>query len=100
MSDVEKRAGEREQSSAVVYHTTEDLEETDLSTAVLAGLDSVPGYDVEDSDTVVFDHIDLDALDELFARKESDDPQGRVTFPIGEYLVTATASGEITIRIN
>lgn len=98
MSDVGKGIDGREQSGAVVYHTMVDPEETNLSTAVLAGLDSVPGYDVEDDDTVVFDRIDLDALDELFNCQKGDDPQGRVTFPIGEYSITATAAGEITVR--
>lgn len=88
-----------EKNGTVVYRSTVDLEETELSTAILIGLDSVPGYDVENSDTVVFDHIDLDALDELFISAGIDEPQGRITFPIEEYRVTATAAGEIIIRI-
>lgn len=61
-------------------------------------LDSVSGYDVENSDTVVFDHVDLDALDELFNTPDDEVPRGRVTFPVEQYEVTVTATGEITIR--
>lgn len=81
----------------VVYQTTVDLDETELSTAVLMALDSVPGYDIENSDTVVFDSVDLDALDELFTATGSDRHDGQVTFPAGEYQVTATAAGEVTV---
>lgn len=83
----------------VVYQTTTDLEETELSTAVLMALDSVPGYDIESSETVVFDCIDLDALDELFTAAGSDRQYGQVTFPVEEYQVTATAAGEITVCV-
>lgn len=81
----------------VVYQTTVNLAETELSTAVLMSLESIPGYDIENGDTVVFDSIDLDALDELFTTT-TDTPRGCVTFPVDEYQLTVTASGEITIR--
>ncbi len=98
MSDADNGVSRAERNGTVVYHSTEDLDKTELSTAVLAGLDSVPGYDVENGDTVVFDHIDLDALDELFSHAKIGDPRGQVTFSIGGYQVTVTADGEIIIR--
>lgn len=79
----------------VVYQTTANLDETELSTAILMALDSVPGFDIENSEAVIFDSVDLDALDELFTA--SDSHRGQVTFPAGEYQVTATAGGEITV---
>lgn len=98
MSDTEGRSHPSKTGGTVVYRSTEDLERTELSTAVLTALGSVPGYDLEDGDTVVFDHIDLDALDELFGHASTGDSRGRVTFPIDGYRVTATAGGEITVR--
>jgi hypothetical protein len=82
----------------VVYQTTADLDEMELSTAVLMSLESLPGYDVENGETVVFDSVDLDALDELFTMPTADTPRGCVTFPVDEYQLTVTAAGEITIR--
>lgn len=61
-------------------------------------LDAVPGYDLENSNSVVFEHIDLDALDDLFRSVDGTDRTGQVTFPVDGYEITATADGEITIR--
>lgn len=83
----------------IVYRTTVDLENgMELSTGILMALDSVPGYDIENSDTVVFDHVDLDALDELFTAVDGTQRQGQVTFPVDRYQVTVTAAGEITVH--
>lgn len=70
---------------------------TELSTSVLMALDEVPGYDIEEADGVVFEQVDLGALDDLFRPIEGTERQGRVTFPIDGYEVTVTAAGEITI---
>jgi hypothetical protein len=89
----------RSEKEAVVYHSRpENDEDANLSTRVLAALDSVPGYDIENSETVLFDHIDLDALDELFKPVAGQPRHGEVTFPVDQYEVTVTADGEITIR--
>lgn len=94
MSDIQDTGGER-----VVHRSTHDpMDQTALSTNVLVALDSVAGYDLENGDTVIFDHIDLDALDELFRPVSGVPRTGRVTFSIDGYEVTATAAGEITIR--
>jgi hypothetical protein len=98
MSHTEDGNDRTESDGPVVYRSTVDPdEETPFSTGVLMALDSVPGFDVEDSDTVVFDHVDLGALDELF-RPVDGESQARVTFPVDGYEVTVTAAGEITIR--
>ena len=70
---------------------------SELSTSVLMALDEVPGYDIEEADGVVFEQIDLGALDNLFRPIEGVEREGRVTFPIDGYEVTVTAAGEITI---
>lgn len=92
-------AGQRGRESAIVHRTAHDFgDDTDLSTRVLLTLDSVPGYDVENGDTVVFDHVDLDALDALFRPVGGTARDGRVSFTVDEYEVTATASGAVTVR--
>ena len=70
---------------------------SELSTSVLMALDEVPEYDIEEADGVVFERIDLGALDELFRPVEGTEREGHVTFPIDGYEVTVTAGGEITI---
>lgn len=96
MSKAESKDSGCQNEGAVVYRSTGN-DHTELSTSVLMALDSVPGYDMENSETVVFDHIDLDALDELFSQAERTSRQQKVTFPVADYKVTATATGEITI---
>lgn len=81
----------------VVYHSGKSDGEA-LSTSVLEALDSVPGFDIENSDSVVFNHVDLDALDDLFTAPIGETPRGRVTFPIDDYEVTVTAAGEVIVR--
>lgn len=98
MSRTGKRDSRVNMDRSVVYQTTSDLDETELSAAVLLALDSVPEYDVENSDAVVFDYVDLDALDELFTTDGSETPRGQVTFPVDDFEVTVTAAGEIIIR--
>lgn len=95
----ESRGGNRLQTDnpVVVRSAPNDRDETALSTRVLMALDSLPDYDVENSETVVFDHIDPDALDNLFDHVAEESRRGRVTFPIDRYEVTVTAAGEITI---
>ena len=99
MSDCSVPQESRQTAESVVHQSYHDVDgDTSLSTAILLALDSVSTYDVEHGDTVVFDHIDLDALDDLFAPVDGTDRSGSVTFTVEEYEVTATADGEITIR--
>lgn len=84
---------------SIVQRTEHDFDDdVNLSTKVLLTLDSVPGYDIEDSDTVVFDRIDLDALNEVFRPVGGTPRDGQVRFTVDGYEVTATADGEITVR--
>lgn len=98
MDSAGKEKDQAEDRDRIVYHTEPDSRETEISTSILMALDSIPGYDIEDSETVVFDHIDLDALDELFSPLDGRPRSGQITFDIDKYEVTATASGAITIR--
>lgn len=88
---------ERDDDPSIVYQTIHD-DDTELSTSVLMALESVPEFDMEDTDNVVFDDIDLDALDDLFRSANGTERDGRVVFPAGQYDVTVTAAGQITIR--
>lgn len=72
-------------------------DETALSTSVLMALDEVPEYDATEAESVVFEQINLGALDDLFRPVEGAERTGRVSFPISRYEVTVTAGGEITI---
>lgn len=99
MASAGKKEDRNESSGGIVYHAAPEAhKETALSTAILLALDSIPGYDIEDSETVVYDHIDLDALDELFSPTGGTPRSGEVTFDVEQYEVTATAAGEITIK--
>ncbi len=85
-------------SGRVVYRSgPENRDVTKPSTRVLMALDSLPEYDMEDAETVVYDHVDLDALDALFQPTDGN-RSGQVTFRIDPYEVTVTAAGEITIE--
>lgn len=53
------------------------------------------GFDVEAPGFVAFEHIDPNALDALF--RGADDEGSFVSFPVDNYQVTVTGSGEITI---
>lgn len=91
--------GRSDTEGKVVYRSENEAEgETPLSTRVLMALDSVPGCDVENSETVVFDHIDLDALDELFRSTTGAARHTTVTFQFEQYDVTVNALGDITVR--
>jgi hypothetical protein len=83
---------------SIVYQTEHSLEDdTELSTSVLLALEEAPDFDLENSDNVVFDDIDLDALDDLFRPVDGNQRRGHVTFPAGQYEVTVTAAGQILI---
>lgn len=83
---------------SIVYQTEHDPDGgTELSTSVLLALEELPEFDLENSENVVFDDIDLDALDDLFRPVNGDSRSGHVTFPAGQYDVTVTATGQITV---
>lgn len=87
------------ESDSFVHRTQYDPDEdSSLSTSVLQALDAVPEYDVQDSETVVFDHVDPDALDDIFSPVAGGNRNGQVRFTVDQYEVTATAAGDINIR--
>jgi len=99
MSDGSVTRRAKQTAGSVVHQAYHDPNgEMTLSASILMALDEVPRFDVENSDTVVFDHIDLDALDDLFTPVDDTNRSGSVTFTIESYEVTATAEGQITIR--
>jgi hypothetical protein len=70
-----------------------------LSTSVLVALDSLTDFDATTSEDLLFDYVDPDALDRLFARSpDTDRTAGWVTFPVADYHVAVGADGEIIIR--
>jgi hypothetical protein len=81
----------------VVYRTEHDSGE--LSTSVLMALDSLPGFDATVNDDMLFKHVDPDALDALFqSNSTAARAVGGVNFPVDDYHVTVSASGDIVIR--
>lgn len=89
----------KDDESSVIYRTEHDPDDgTPLSTSLLMALESVPEFDVKNGETIVFDYIDLEALDNLFRSEGEAENTGHVTFPAGQYDVTVTAAGKITVR--
>lgn len=98
MARAEKEDDSRTNKGEIIHHSVPtEPGDPNLSMRVLAALDSVPGYDLENSETVIFDNIDLDALDELFRSADESPRRGHVTFPVDRYEVTVTANGEVTV---
>jgi hypothetical protein len=98
MSDIDRQDVEDQGVGSVVhrsYHNTSGG--TELSTEILLALDSV-GFDTEDSKTVAFDHVDLEALDRLVESMSESQSGSHVEFSIDQYRIAVTASGEITVR--
>lgn len=98
MSDTCSPGSQGDKSSHVVYEATYDpAGDVELGTEILLALDSIRGCDVDHGDPLVFEAIDLDALNELFKPVAGSNRNGSVTFTVDEYAVTATAAGEIRI---
>lgn len=98
MSGFGKQDCKAPEGETVVHNSQHDIHgDEELSTSVLMALDSLPEYDVESGDAIVFDHIDLDALDDIFQPVNGTSRNGHVTFSTENYEVTAAADGEITI---
>lgn len=98
MAKVGSRDCPREEGDVIVYQSqSDDHGDAELSTRILLALDEVPGYDLENSETVLFEHVDLDALDELFGRANGTARESMVTFPVDDYTVTATGAGAVTV---
>jgi hypothetical protein len=84
---------------SVVHRTVHHPEAGSLSTTVLDALDSLPDVNLGDSQPVLFDQIDPDALDALFRSSPTTErTAGQVRFPIAGYEVVVGADGTITIH--
>jgi hypothetical protein len=64
------------------------------SEGVFAALDSLAD-DALAPERPIADHVDLDALDDLFVRDRGTAPEGHVVFAHGEYGVRVTADGTV-----
>jgi len=70
-----------------------------LSTTVIHALADAMGIDVTDSGFTLYDTIDLDALDQIFAATDdgTQRPPGHVAFCVNGYQTTVYSTGEIVI---
>lgn len=94
-SDHEMRSSE---SQTVVAQGRYDQATEDLIVTLLELLDTLPKFDAEGTGDVLADSVDPDALENLFrSTNRTAREAGRVTFPIGAYEVTVTATGEILV---
>jgi len=70
-----------------------------LSTTVIHALSEVANVDTTNTESTLFQHVDPDALDDLFSPVDKDTPRtsGRMTLTIWGYEVTVYSSGQIAI---
>lgn len=96
MSSQSRRSG-TDGAGSVVYE--QEFDETEaVTTNVVLALDSLPEFDAESSEAVLFEHVDPDALDALFqSAPGAERTDGAVTFPVGDYEVSVRASGEVVV---
>lgn len=64
-----------------------------VSTTLVHALADVMGQDVTDTDFCLYDSIDPDALNRLFANR----PGGHVAFGVNGYAVTVYGDGRVVI---
>lgn len=97
MSRHSPRSGD-DDAASVVYQT--DLDEKErVTTNILLALDSLPEFDAENSEELLFEHVDPDALNALFqSATDANRTRGSVTFPIRDYEVRVSARGEVVVR--
>lgn len=97
MSGQSARSGNGNAGSVVCQR---DFDESKgVTTNILLALDSLPEFDAEASEEVLFQHVDPDALDALFrSAPGTDRTQGSVHFPIGDYRVSVCAQGDILVQ--
>lgn len=69
-----------------------------LSVAIITALSEAKGRDITRDECVLYDSIDLDALDGMF-RGESDDDSIKVEFTTHDTIVTIWGNGRVTIQV-
>lgn len=78
-------------------HRFEWSDDTALSIAVIEAVASVSGRDPIDIEPLNR-YVDPDALDDIFQRTGAASPaNGRISFPLEEYLVVVRGDGEILV---
>ena len=79
------------------YHDADDPAK--LSTTVVHALADVMGIDVTDTGFVLYDSVDPEALDRIFAPTDEGTPRapGHVAFTVSGYRVTVYSNGQIVI---
>lgn len=84
-------------STYYAYHDPEGS--AALTTTVVHALADVMGADVSDAGFSLYDSVDPDALDRVFAPKADGTPRppGHIAFGVQGYQVTVYSTGEIVI---
>jgi hypothetical protein len=96
MSSQSPRAGNDAAGSVVCQRGFDETE--GVTTNILLALDSLPEFDAESSEGVIFEHVDPDALDALFrSAPGAGRTQGSVNFPVGDYRVSVCAQGDVVV---
>jgi hypothetical protein len=89
-----------EQSPQGHYFATHDPDApSKLSTTLIHALADVMGSDVSETGFVLYDNIDPEALDRIFASKSDGESNrtGHLAFSVKQYRVTVYSDGEIVI---
>jgi hypothetical protein len=87
-------------SETSTYYAQHDFDGTaKLSTTLIHALSEVANIDTTDTETTLYQHIDPEALDTIFAPAGSEAPRsnGQLSFPIWGYNVTIYSNGQIVI---
>ncbi|QLG29671.1 hypothetical protein HUG10_18865 (plasmid) [Halorarum halophilum] len=92
-----ERPRTRQPNTYYVHH--DPTGSADLTTTIVHALADVMGEDVTGTEFPLYDSVDPDALDRLFAPKTDGTPRppGHVAFSVQDYRVTVYSSGEIAI---
>lgn len=69
-----------------------------LSSAIVSALSEAKGRDVSDDGCVLYDAIDLDALDDMF-RQERDGDALKIEFTTHDAIVILWGNGKISIEV-
>lgn len=97
------RSGTQQQYSAPetnTYYAQHDFDgPAKLSTTVIHSISEVANVDMTNTESTLFQHVDPDALNDLFQPVGSDAPRtsGQVTLNIWGYGVTVYSDGQIVI---
>lgn len=85
------------QQAYTVHHDFEGV--ATVTETVVHALSDVTGMDVTDADFALYDYVDPDSLNRLFAPKGDGTPRvsGHVSFTVMGYRTTIYATGQVSI---